>query len=499
MADETELKLALPESAQRAFLRHPALKLAVSKHGAQLVSIYYDTPDLALRRHGIALRLRRQSGAWLQTVKCRGRDEGGLTTRPEWETPYGGHFDFSPVDDKAVRDFLERPKVRAHLVPLFETRFRRTTWQFDGLQLMLDRGWIASSGRREAISEIELELAQGDVSLLFSLAERLAERLPLTPAMLSKAERGYRLYRQDSPTPGKADELPVDGKALAELPPQAVFRIIAFACIAHLQSNHTGAIASDDPEYVHQMRVAVRRLRACLRLFAPIIGPQFADSVLPPLHTLMKLLGGVRDLDVLLAEIVGPAVTALPDEPRLAALAGVVTDRRHRARMETTKALQSPRYGQLLLRLAALLHQETAIDNGQAPATISNFAAEQLQRHARKVRKLARGADPGDPTTLHALRIGIKRLRYALEFFTPLADGKQRRQAASQLAEIQGTLGQLNDLANAGRLLMDCAGDDLQLREAVTLVGGWHGPRHALLQEQVPPLLTKLWRLARQT
>lgn len=498
MANEIELKLALPESAQRALLRHPALLEAAGRLGTQLVSVYYDTPDLTLHRRGIALRLRRQSGAWLQTIKCSGRDEGGLTTRPEWETPYSGHFDFSPIDDQAIREYLERPRIRRHLVPLFETRFRRTTWQFEGLQLMLDRGWIVSSGRREAISEIELELSQGHASSLFALAERLAARLPLTPAMLSKAERGYRLYQQLPSAPSKAGDLPMDGKALAQLPPLAVFRIIAFACMTHMQSNHAGAILSDDPEYIHQMRVAVRRLRACLRLFAPLLAPQFAETVLPPLRALMGRLGEVRDLDVLLSEIVGPVVAALPDEPRLAALAGIVTDRRHGARLETAKALQSAHYGQMLLRLAALLHQETETDNeAQAPVTVSDFTAEQLQRLTRKVRKLARGADPGDPASLHALRIGIKRLRYALEFFAPLADGKNRRQAASQLADIQATLGQLNDLANAGRLLMDCAGDDLHLREAVTLVGGWHGPHHTWLQEQIPPLLTKLWRLAR--
>jgi inorganic triphosphatase YgiF len=498
MANEIELKLALPESAQRALLRHPLLTAATAKRSAQVVNIYYDTPGLELHRRGIALRLRRLDGAWLQTVKCCGLDEGGLTSRPEWETPYSGHFDFSAIEDEAVRDRLQRPRTRSRLAPLFETRFRRTTWQFKGVLVTLDRGWIVSSGRREAISEVELELAQGEVSSLFALAEQLAARVPLTPAMLSKADRGYRLYRQLPSAPDKAGELPLDGAVLATLPPRAVFRVIAFACLAHMQRNHAGAIVSDDPEYIHQMRVAVRRLRACLRLFAPLLTPQFADSALPPLRALMSLLGEARDLDVLLTEIVGPVVAALPDEPRLAALAGIITDRRHGARRESAKALQSPRYGQLMLRLAALLHEETSAGADQpVPLAAAGFAAEQLQRLTRKIRKLARAAKPGDPASLHALRIGIKRLRYALEFFAPLAHGKHRRQLASRLADVQGTLGQLNDLANAGRLLMNCAGDDLQLREAVSLIGGWHGPHHAWLQEQLPPLLAKLWRLSR--
>jgi inorganic triphosphatase YgiF len=490
---EIELKLALPESAQRNFLRHPLLKEAAGKHAAQLVNIYYDTPDLLLRRQGIALRLRSQGGVWLQTVKCAGSSAGGLTTRPEWETPYDGQFDFSPVDNTAVRAWLERPKVVSRLAPVFETSFRRTGWHFDGMVLMLDRGWIASAGRRETISELELELDGGNVTALLALAERLAERLPLAPALLSKAERGYRLFQALPPSPTKAEPLPID---VARLAPLAAFRVIAFACLEHLQHNRDGAIASEDPEYIHQMRVATRRLRACVRLFAPLLPEAFSEALLPPLRSLMGLLGQVRDLDVLLAEIAAPVMAALPAEPRLAALAGIVTDRRYRARTEAIHLLASPKYGQLTLRISTLLHQlGDGVDAPTATVTLGDFATRRLRSLRRKVQRLATSAHPDDPASLHALRIGVKRLRYALEFFTPLAHSKARRRLADKLAAVQTTLGQLNDLASAGRLLMDCAGEDLRLREAVTLIGGWHGPRHARLIEQLPPLLARLTRL----
>ncbi|MFN4148214.1 MAG: inorganic triphosphatase, partial [Rhodocyclaceae bacterium] len=107
MAEEIELKLALPETAQRAFLRHPLLRQAAHKQTARLTNIYYDTPDLDLRKHGIALRLRKRGRSWLQTVKCAGKQMGGVSSRPEWETPYAGHFDFAAIDDPVVRAFLE--------------------------------------------------------------------------------------------------------------------------------------------------------------------------------------------------------------------------------------------------------------------------------------------------------------------------------------------------------------------------------------------------------
>jgi inorganic triphosphatase YgiF len=487
MANEIELKLALPESAQRAFLRHPLLKTAAARQTVLLVNIYYDTPDLALKKSGVAVRLRRQGRTWLQTVKCAGSSAGGLSTRPEWEVPYSGHFDFSAIDDATVRARLEKHRVLSRLTPLFETSFRRTTWSFGDVLLMFDRGWIAADGRREAISELELELAGGEVGTLFALADSLADRLPLLPAPLSKAERGVRLHLNAASTPARATDIPL----VPVMVPRAAFRAIALSCVDQMQHNHAGAVGSDDPEYIHQMRVAMRRLRACLRLFASVLPPNYAEPLLPSLREVMGKLGKARDLDVLLAEICAPVTAALPSEPRLAALAGIITDNRYAMRRNAVRHLESREFGQLMIRLAALLHTST-LDEALAAETVAAYAAGRVKRLRRKVRELAIAARLDEPTSLHALRIGIKRLRYALEFFATLTRGKGQRRLASWLAEIQGTLGELNDLANAGQLLMDCAGHDDRLREAVTLIGGWHGPRHARLMARLPKLLEEL-------
>ena len=493
MANEIELKLALPESSQRAFLRHPLLQAATARQTVLLVNIYYDTPDLALRKSGIAVRLRRQGRTWLQTVKCAGSSAGGLSSRPEWETPYSGHFDFSAIDDDAVRTQLEKRSVRSRLTPLFETSFRRTIWNFGSTLLMFDRGWIAADGRREAISELELELAGGEIDALFALADGLADRLPLLPAPLSKAERGIRLHLNAASTPARAGGI----RLAPDLTPRAACRAIALSCLDQMQRNHGGAIASEDPEYIHQMRVATRRLRACLRLFASVLPPDYADPLLPALREVMGRLGKARDLDVLLAEICAPVTAALPGEPRLAALAGIITDNRYATRRDAVRHLESREFGQLMIRLAALLHTST-LDEALAAESVAAYAAERLKRLRRKVRELANQARLDDPASLHALRIGIKRLRYALEFFASLTRGKGQRRQANWLAEIQGTLGELNDLANAGHLLMNCAGHDERLREAVTLIGGWHGPRHARLMARLPKLLEKLRTLPRR-
>ena len=493
MANEIELKLALPESAQRLLLRHPLLKRAKSRDSGRLINLYYDTPSLELHRAGIALRLRRQGGQWLQTVKCAGVSVAGLSSRPEWEDPYGGEFDFSAVDDETVRRRLERLRERGRLAPVFETNFLRTTWRMEpepgvALLLALDRGWTAAAGRREAISEIEIEIATGEARHVFDLARQIAESIPLAPAPFSKAERGYRLFRGDALAPAKAGEVAL----AANLSPLEGFRRIAFACLDHLQRNHEGAATSDDPEYIHQMRVATRRLRAALRLFKPLLPPALAATLLPPLRERMALLGAARDMDVLLSEIAAPVMNSLAGEPRLAALVGVVTEHRHRQRQEAVRDLRSARFGQFMLLAGELLHRPpfdaSAVGGTESLAT---FADVRVRKLRKKVRRLAQAANTDDPASLHALRIGIKRLRYALEFFAPLARRKLAK-TLDRLTRLQDTLGQINDLANAGRLLTDCASEDSRLREAVTLIGGWHGPRYTELLAAVPKELARL-------
>ncbi|MFN3884879.1 MAG: CHAD domain-containing protein, partial [Rhodocyclaceae bacterium] len=334
----------------------------------------------------------------------------------------------------------------------------------------------------------------GEANELFSLALALAERVPLVPAPLSKADRGYALFLQTKPAPVRAKPVAL----AAEMPPQEAFRAIALACLDQLQRNHALVLTNDDPEYIHQMRVALRRLRAALRLFRPVLPTDFTARLLPLARELMRPLGKARDVDVLLAEIAHPVLAALPDEPRLAALVGVITERRHAVRQEVLRLLGAPRYGVIVLSLLASVHGISAPARAQAvatdglPASLPEFAHERLRRLRRQVLALARDADAAKPETLHALRIGIKRLRYALEFFAPLSAKKKTARHLEHLAALQETLGQINDLANAGALLMECAGTDQALREAVSLIAGWHGPRYQKLLTAIPREMAKL-------
>lgn len=494
MAQEVEIKLSLPEAARRAFLRHPLLKAAQRLPAHKLVNLYYDTPALDLHRHGVALRTRRQGRGWLQTVKCAGTAVGGLAVRPEWERPYAGRFDFSAIDDPQLAELLERHRLAARLGPVFETVFTRRAWRIApapgaGVLLMLDTGWIAADGRREAISEIEIEREGGEVESLFDLARALAADLPLRPGIYSKAERGYRL-RLDTPlAPIKAAPSPL----LPAQTPLEAFRGIAAACLAQFQANMAGA-AEADPEFVHQMRVALRRLRSALRTFRPVLPEGFEAALVPPLRETARTLGLARDWDVLAEEIVAPARRAFAGDARLDALAAAVGQRRQAAHAAARQALEARALALALLDFAARL-QQTGLLAADVP--LAAFAARRLDRLRRKALVLAQAARDRDPAHLHALRIGVKRLRYAIEFFAPLHRGRDSRDALATLTALQDSLGALNDLARAGPLLAQCMDSDAALREAVALTGGWHGPRHAVLQGLTLQGLRRLRKLKR--
>lgn len=494
MAEEIELKLALPESARRALPRHPLIAAAAKLGMRKLVNVYYDTPDLALHRHAIALRTRKQGRHWLQTVKCAGTASGGLAVRPEWEQPFGGRFDFSGVDDPHVRERLERHRIQSHLAPAFGTVFSRTTWRLTpapgtSVLLMLDRGRIEAGEASEEISEIELELEQGNAAALFDLALNLAASLPLRPAVLSKAERGYCLRHGIKAGPAKAEPSPVH----AGQTPIEAFRDIAAACIVQLQLNELGA-EEDDPEFIHQMRVALRRLRSALRVFRPVLPAAFVETAVPQIRSLAQALGRARDRDVLAREVLAPVHAAFPGDARIEALCAAVETERQGMRREARAALAAPEHARFILSLAAMLHALPAVAGGEPLAA---FAARRIGKLHKKARALAAAAQDLDAGALHALRIGAKRLRYAIEFFAPLYRAKDVRPALAALTALQDALGALNDLAGAGEPLMRCADEYPALREAVALAGGWHGPRYEALRAELPGRIGQLLALKR--
>ncbi len=486
MSIETELKLSLSAAGAAALRRHP--RLAATRPASQrLANCYYDTPDLDLLQAGIALRHRRTARGWLLTVKSAEPAAGGLARRSEWEAPsQPGVFDFSHVDDKRLRRRLER--LAPALQPAFVTDFRRSVWLLEpapGVQVerALDRGGIRHGERSAPICEVELELLAGPVSALFDLALALQADLPLRPEAASKAERGYRLFRDEPLRPARAGTSPL----AEDMAPLAAFRAVAFDCLDQLLRNEAGACAGDDPEFVHQARVAVRRLRSALRFWAPVLPEDFLVAWRPRWRDFAQRLGAARNLDVFAGEVLPPLLAAFPDHPGLCALPAQIARQQARSRREVRTALAAPVSGRLVLEFSAALH---ALPDGKARPALAAFARRRLRRLARGVERRAE-ALAAAPETHHALRIAAKRLRYALEFLAPLYPPKALRRHLDRAAVLQDALGRLNDIHFAETFIAGRRG-----MTDVDLLRGWLAGQAALLHEGLPAALRAFLRSA---
>lgn len=488
MSQEIELKLNLPARALPALKRHP-LVAGAPKEGNSVIldNTYYDTPDLALKARKVAVRTRRQGRLWLQTVKCAAVSTGGLSQRPEWEQAYADSFDFAAVDIPEVAKLLARHKNE--LVPVFTTRFRRETRRYTPrpgvcILLMIDRGSIEVGERSAPICELELELVEGKALDLLELACALAQTLPLMPGDISKAQRGYQLFLDQPLRPAKSAQ-----PALA--PEQTVidaFRDLAYSCLRQWQANAAAAVEGHDgPEFIHQLRVALRRLRSLIKLFAPVLPAEFVADWNERLRDNAARFGDARDLDVLYEELLAPvSPTGLADGPEsgLPKLLEIASQARQHARKLAVHNLAHSDQGRLLLEFATALH-DLPTSSLIAAVDLKTFARLQLKRLRKRARRDHEAAATLIPTRLHTLRIAVKRLRYGLELLGGLFPARAVERYLAQVIAAQGTLGFLNDLDIARGRLEAWAGEQSELQAAAAFVIGWHGPRYARLRRRV--------------
>jgi CHAD domain-containing protein len=207
----------------------------------------------------------------------------------------------------------------------------------------------------------------------------------------------------------------------------------------------------ETPEPVHQMRVAVRRLRAALWLFRRVAaGPAFA-AVGEGLKDLALRLGTARDWDVLLGGT-GPAVQgAFPDDARIAALLAAAGRKRAAAYGDLRDYLQGDAWRLLSLRLALVPTLQTWRDLDDAAqaerlgAPVEDLAAPCLTRAQRRLREAGAEFSSLPPAALHDVRKQVKKLRYTTEFFAPLFGNKRVRRFLERLEDLQAALGTVND------------------------------------------------------
>lgn len=448
MADEIELKLDLSlddAGTVEASGLLPGDPVIVLQR-----SIYFDTPDHDLAQAGMSLRIRRTGSKRIQTVKAGGAS-AGLYVRPEWERSVRN--DTPILDDTTpIRAILgEKADVVA---PLFEVRVERRVWIIEEgrarIEVAFDRGEVIAGGRTAPICEIELELKEGGPDALFAFARRIDALVPLRLGVRTKAERGYALTGP-SLAMAKAEPVTLNGEIAAASALQA----IVHNCLRQFRLNEALLPGGRQAEALHQARVALRRLRAALSIFRPVIGDA-ATTLGRELRWLAGELGKARNLDVLLEH-----ASSGPLLDRIAAAREAAYD-------DVMAVLASSRTRSLMLDVAQWLSSEAHRGASEAEAERSRpareFAIAALDRLRRKVKKGGRDLAAGDDASRHELRKDAKKLRYGAEFFAGLFTQKRERRRIKRfqglLEQLQDELGALNDLATMPTLLAQLGIDD---------------------------------------
>ena len=479
---EWQLEAVDLELVENWLKEHPsAAGLAVVPGEArELSDLYYDTEDWRFYRAGYALRVRRNGQSAEATMKARMPAEGGLRRRREISEPIEGVKTLKGISGP-VGERVRRLAGTADLRPLFEVRTKRRTYALrsetpssgeivedvsgnirqqnseqDAIvvaEIALDESEISANGGASTnLSRVEVE-AGSDAAIhdgVGDFVEVLKDALKLRPTRASKFRTGLSVS-------GLSPEVAPD-LGPKEIDATLSAGEVAFAILrrhfAEMLAHEPGVRLGEDPEELHDMRVATRRLRAALKLYCDFL-PKRAERYERDLRWVARALGEVRDLDVHLQRL---SEESSGNGEVLEEVVALLRERRVEARRHMLQALDSNRYERLVATFSATVrrgHSPTPTD------PIPEAAPELVRERYKKVRKAANTlSEDSSPEHFHDLRKKGKRLRYALE---PLQEiyGKPAKKMVKLLKIMQDDLGDHQDLIVASGLMeeLGVAGD----------------------------------------
>ena len=465
---EIEIKLTGAPSSLAAAFR--ALKGSAPAR-ARTVSTYYDTADSRLWNRGFTLRLRPAGDGHELTLK---REERGQLRRGEWTAHTA-----TPVANIGL---LPRGAPHAEvgavlpeeLAPRFATDVtrekKRAAIAGAVVEAVLDKGRLAAGGEERALAELELELCDGSTAALLACARTLAGKYALRVETRSKAARARALATGAPPPTSKAARPTLrPGDAL-----ESAFRAIVAETAAHVAANVAAAADGRDPEGVHQLRVGLRRLRSLFSLLADRLPPR-AAALAEDAKWALRALGPARDLDVFIAETLPPMMEADPDAPGLARLAERAAARTRETGETVRRLVGHRRFNLLLIDLLLLAEGEPALADGAG--ALGGIAGKALRKRRRKTLAAGRSFAELSNDRRHDVRIAVKKLRYACDYFQALWPGKATAAYLAAMADLQDMLGRLNDATVAARLADEIADGEPEAALGAATLRGWYAHR----------------------
>jgi CHAD domain-containing protein len=384
------------------------------------VSTYHDTPDLRLARHGITFRHRLEDGAGLWQLKL----------------PHGAHRIELEQQGPPARPPSEMTALLvAHLregalAPVARLRTRRESLRALGAEIVEDNVSVLDGVHVVSrFRELEVELLDGDERTLRRLEKELRRAGAEPTALRPKLFRALELAEEPRPIVVPKDATPREAIALALA--EQLRRMLV-----HDPGTRLGA----DPEDLHQLRVATRRARAFLRVARPLVDREWAEELRAELAWLGSALGPARDADVQLEQFRAEVAALGAIGAGAASLLTRLEERRAAARTAAVKALSDPRYLALLGTLEAI--EPGSVPPGREHGALADVWAAELRRTRKAASEI--GDDPPDDE-LHALRIRIKRLRYATELAAHELGRKKADRVVDAAKAVQDVLGEHQD------------------------------------------------------
>jgi CHAD domain-containing protein len=451
---EREIKLAAPPAVTLPPLSDALAGVIAEPAGTRhLLATYYDTDDLRLARAGASLRHRNDEG-WAVKLPVGARGDG-LLDRATYS--FAGNGDDPPSE---ALDLVRAYVRTASLAPVARLRtIRRATHlrtaQGNPIGEVTDDDVTVVSGDApvRAFRELEFEIADGAPE-----AQTTAIVARLRAAGAGEPDPTPKIVRALGPRAAEPSD--VEAGAGATQGVGAVVSSALRAAVAKLVTNDPGVRRGDDPEELHQARVATRRLRAHLGTFRRLLEEHWADALRADLQWLGTAFGAVRDADVLLDRLEG-RLEQVPgrDRPDGKRIFELLRAQRERARDDLLVILRSDRYAELLERLVQAAREPRLAPrvDDEVDETDEVVLAAAVRRPWNHLRDAVESL-PDDPADeqLHAVRKRAKRARYAAEAVESVF-GKPARAFARALTEVQDVLGEHQDAVVAADWLRTAA------------------------------------------
>lgn len=449
---------------------------------------YYDTPDGALSRLGLSLRVRKgegEAGSLRQTIKCD--TAAGPIVREEFSCAlYPGAPFPAPTGEGSIDNAIGAVRDRLEKLPEIDVDRWRAPLDFQGgrFELALDVGAAAGQtpGRALPIAEAEIEYVEGDLAATFALARLVVANTGLRLSFWSKSDRAHASAGASAEAGlyhlGKLSRPAVDPDAPAADAMQAMLGAMAARIGAVEPLIHD----LRRPRGVHQMRVALRRFRSVERVFRKAVDSPVLRGLARRARHYGHALGPARDWDVFLDETLPTVFDAtgglpdMPDETAQMALREGAEAARAQAWSEAQALIASREFSRFHIDLieAAVAAPWRADLTPAGSGPLRDYATMALARSAQNVSRAEEAMDPGSLAARHPLRIALKKHRYAAQMLGRISARSRRKPYMRVLSDLQDGLGVVNDAVVAQALAEAAAGArDRGAMRAADFVSGY--------------------------